>query len=131
MTSRLMNLSQPVGAWTSSKSGPRQSVEGVASSPKKLARVHKVYLDEAFASDTLEPLAAFVKLEELNCDAPRVHDLTPLMSLARFETLRISSKALTDFSPIAKLPKLKSLDLSDTAFNDLSVVSKLHAVRSW
>lgn len=92
---------------------------------KKLAREREVYLDEKFASPTLEPLAAFVKLEELNCDAPRVRDLTPLTSLPRLETLRISSKALKDFSQIAEMPKLRSLDLSATAFTDLSVVAKL------
>ena len=74
--------------------------------------------DDVF--DSLEPLSALTKLEDLTLQNDLISDLSPLAGLSNLKTLSLTMPRVTDLSPLSGLAGLEKAEIQGGEIADWS-----------
>jgi len=105
------------------------------SNPPTTEQLHKLVLTDSIningrvSVTSLEPLARFIMLKNLQCQSTSIDNLTPLELLADLTVINADNTKIADLKPLSGLLNLEVLQIDNTAVEDLAPLFGLSALK--
>ena len=95
----------------------------------RLITIDSINISGRLSINTLEPIAALVKLRYLECPSTSVTSLEPVRQLTNLKVINASNTKISSIEPLSALKNLETLTIDNTLVSDISPIKNIPALK--